>query len=462
MAAIKSVSRWSCALIVSAISWAHASTLPSVKTMTPIHHLVVVVLQDESFDRYFGIYPHAQNNMDEPPFKAIANTAKVAGFTPKLLKHNPNLSNPYRMAPGEPTCDLGYGVIAQKRAYNAGQNNMFIWQEDQGPTAINDDGCFPQSVMGYYDGNTLQALWGYAQHYAMADHLFATNYSTATTGQINLIAATTQGVEPKVLPGVSYTDQLLGNNPPLYDDASHGRFKVHFEGRNIGDLLNQRHLRWGAFVGGFSPNSKGEFKQRVLNQSGSLVAAYQPNDDPFQYFQRTANAHHLAPISAKLIGRSDRANHQYDLHWLWIALRQQHLPAVSFVFPNHAQNGHVGASSPLDEQRFLRHLMAHLKQSKQWQSSAVMLVWSNANGWYDHVTPPNAPQGMSGGGYGPRLPFLLISPWARHNYVAHQMLDQSSVLRFIEQNWQLGYLGTHTADHYAHSLLNMFNFKPKG
>lgn len=446
--------------------YARAVLAHPVPAQTPIAHVVVVVLQDESFDRYFGIYPHAQNNPMEAVFQARLDTPSVAGFSQALLKHNPNLTNPYRMAPGQPTCDLGYGVIAQKRAYNHGLNNMFIWQEDQGPNAINDDGCFPQSVMGYYDGNTLSALWGYAQHNALADHFFATEYATVTGGQIDIIAGVNQGIMPQVLPGVSYQDELLGNNPPLYDDASKGRFKVSLNRTNIGELLSAHQVSWGAFIGGFKPNSyradgTAVMHKRVLNQAGSLVAAYQSNDDPFQYFKATANIHHVPPKSQANIGKEGPAHHQYDLSQLWWVAKHNQLPAVSFVFANHAHNGHVGSSSPLDEQAFLRQVMAHLTASPQWSSTAVMLEWSSANGWYDHITPPVGAQSMLGNGYGPRLPFLVISQWAKHNYVEHQMLDQSSVLRFIETNWRLGYLGQYTPDRYAHSLRSMFDFRQK-
>lgn len=448
-------------LLLSAVSGVAMAKTAALQT--PIQHVVVVVLQDESFDRYFGIYPNAQNNHSEVAFHARPNTPKVAGFSKELLEHNPNLSNPYRMAPGQPTCDLGYGVIAQKRAYNHGLNNMFIWQENQGPNAVSDDGCFAQSVMGYYDGNTLSALWQYAQHYALADHFFASEYATVTGGQIDIIAGVNQGIIPKVLPGVSYKDELLGNNPPRYDDGSKGRFKVSLNRTNIGNLLSAHQVSWGAFVGGFKSNSyrpdgTAVMDKRVMNQAGSLVMAYESSDDPFQYFASTANKHHLAPSHLANIGKDGPEHHQYDLSMLWWAAEHNLLPAVSFVFADHARNGHVGSSSPLDEQFFVRQVMSHLKASSQWSSTAVMLVWSSANGWYDHVTPPPAPQSMLGNGYGPRLPFLLISQWAKHNYVEHKMLDQSSVLRFIENNWQLGYLGPHTPDRYAHSLLSMFDF----
>ncbi len=317
--------------------------------------------------------------------------------------------------------------------------------------------------MGYYDGNTVTALWNYAQHYAMADHLFATDYSSSAGGLIDLIAGTTQGVRPRVLPGVSFKDLLLENNPPQFDDASRGKFKVWVDRTNIGQLLSKHDVSWGFFAGGFTPSGYSQsgtalFDKRSLNSQGSLVGDYEPTSDPFQYFKGTANPHHLAPDSLDRIGLSGRANHQYDLRLLWKALAAGKLPAVSFVSPVVGQNGHVGRSSPRDEQKFIVATVNRLMRSSVWPSTAIMLVWSNSNGWYDHVTPPKAPKGMDGTGYGPRLPFVVISPWARSNFVEHSMLDQSSVLRFIEYNWGLSYLGKQTPDRYAHSLRGMFDF----
>lgn len=457
--AIKYFSAMTLALLAS---FAHGAQ-SQVETTTPIKHLVIVMLQDESFDRYFGRYPIAENHPGEKPFHALKTTPKVAGYTTALMTKNPNLTNPYRLAPGEPTCDQGYGPLAQKASYNHGRDNMFIWIDDTAVNGINDDGCFPQSVMGYYDGNTVNSLWNYAQHYAMADHFFATDYSSKTSGLINEIAGTTQGVKPKLSPGVSYQDMLLADNPPMFDDASQGKHKIAIDRKNIGDLLSQHQVTWGAFIGGFTPSKRSAsgtaiLGSRSLNQQGSIVTDYVASNDPFQYFKSTSNPHHLGPKSIYKVGFDGPAHHQYDWSLFNQSLSDHNLPSVSFLIPKASQNGHVGNSSPLDEQVIIDSVVHSLKQSDYWKKTAIMLVWSNADGWYDHITPPPAPADMLGDGYGPRLPFLVISSWAKHNFVDHGMLDQASVLKFIEDNWQLGYLGKHTADRYAHSLSNMFQF----
>jgi phospholipase C len=192
------------------------------------------------------------------------------------------------------------------------------------------------------------------------------------------------------------------------------------------------------------------------------------------------------PSSAALIGHNDRANHQYDLTDLWTAADGGNLPAVSFVKAPGYQDGHAGYSGPLDEQAFLVNTINHLQQLDTWRSTAVVIAYDDSDGWYDHQmspillqsqttedaltgtnqcggNPAKVPSGPSGPqqarcGYGPRLPLMVISPYARQNFVDHSLTDQSSILRFIEDNWSLGRIGKDSADSLAGSLDGMFDF----
>ena len=153
------------------------------------------------------------------------------------------------------------------------------------------------------------------------------------------------------------------------------------------------------------------------------------------------------------------------------------------------QDGHAGYSDPLDEQTFVVNVINFLQKQRDWESTAVLIAYDDSDGWYDHQIGPIVNQsttdadmltgtgacgdgatalpGIAAGvahaqgrcGYGPRLPMLVISPWARHNFVDHTVTDQSSVLRFVEDNW-LG--GTRIAkgsfDTIANPLNNMFDF----
>jgi phospholipase C len=187
----------------------------------------------------------------------------------------------------------------------------------------------------------------------------------------------------------------------------------------------------------------------------------------------------------KAIGYSDQANHQYALTDFWNAVAKNNLPAVSFLKAPADQTGHPSTSSPLAEQTFLVDTINRLQQSPDWKDMAILIAWDDSDGWYDHVLAPivnpsddannDALLGSAGlcgtaktgayldrCGYGPRLPFLVISPFAKENFVAHTVADQSSITKFIEDNWQLGQIGDQSFDAMAGSLLNLFDFSNYG
>jgi len=211
-------------------------------------------------------------------------------------------------------------------------------------------------------------------------------------------------------------------------------------------------------------------------------AAYSAHHNPFEYYFSTANIHHTPPKNLSEVGRDGQANHQYDLSYFWKVVENGNLPAVSYLKANRAQDGHPGNSSPLDEQQFIVKVINALQASSVWDSTAVIITYDDSDGWYDHVIGPIVNQSVSvndaltgagvcgtgasslGGiqarcGYGPRLPFLVISPFAKDNYVDSTVTDQSSVVRFIEDNWDLGRIGPGSFDQIAGPITNMFDFK---
>ena len=142
----------------------------------------------------------------------------------------------------------------------------------------------------------------------------------------------------------------------------------------------------------------------------------------------------------------------------------------------------------MTEQTFLVNVLNTLQKSPEWKETAVIINYDDSDGWYDHqfgdVVSPSATsfdfltvQGLCGTtppsgafqarcGYGPRLPFLVISPFAKSNFVDHTRTDQSSTLRFIEENWHLGFIdgpkappdGQASFDRIAGSIMGMFDF----
>ena len=181
-----------------------------------------------------------------------------------------------------------------------------------------------------------------------------------------------------------------------------------------------------------------------------------------------------------MIGKTDQANHQYEFEDFFTAAMAGNMPAVSFLRGSETTDGHPQQSDPLAEQAYLVGVINRLQQLPQWQNTAVFITWDDSDGWYDHVMPTiinhsqdpshdalfanscgtNAPLGGSQDrcGYGPRIPLLIISPFAKENFVDHSLSDQSSLIRFIEDNWSLGQIGNGSFDALAGSLMNAFDF----
>jgi phospholipase C len=359
--------------------------------------------------------------------------------------------------------------------------------------------------MSYFDGNTVTALWNYAQHYAMSDNSFGTNFGPSSVGAINLISGntccatllpyaangTTPGNPSGSIAGALSYGALIGDPRPGYDNClttpnvgTAGSTRVTMSGLNIGDLLNKKHITWGWFAGGFALTGTNPDGTPACGASSAGLASpngyhdYIPHHEPFQYYKSTANPNHLPPSDITKIGETDQANHQYDLSLFYSALDAGVLPAVSFLKAKGVQDGHAGYSDPLDEQTFLVNTINAIANSKYWKDTAIVIAYDDSDGWYDHVntivnqsdvsddqlTGPGACGITAGGGtpgrcgYGPRLPLLVISAYAKHNYVDHRISDQSSIIRFIEDNWTTGRIGNGSTDVKAGLLNSFFDF----
>jgi phospholipase C len=556
-----------------------------------IKHVVVIFQENASFDHYFATYPDAKNT-DGVRFVARADTPTVNGLTdgnsqfPErvnvgLHDFNPNTTvglptglnpnggaNPFRMTREQiVTCSNNHDYKGEQLTTDSGFMDKFPQQN-----ATNGPGCATDgsTVMGYFDGNTVTAMWNWAQRFSMSDNSWGTTYGPSTPGAINLISGQTAGavvhrfagtkgptgqltdsIQSTTIPDVFFvgptnatvTTDLLGSAQPVaaqtgtlvtdldpyLDDCGNdkggtvaGKLTVELSGRNVGDLLNEKGVTWGWFAGGFRTAAKANpvttdpshplagisndpfgtpsfggasndgqaqnvgapnFMPAVCNAAHVLHpdatssfdgntaiihptrTDYNPHHSPFQYYASTRNPHHLPPSSVRMIGRTDQANHQYDLLDFYAALKSGNLPAVSFLKAINRDDGHPGGESdPLAEQRFLVQTINLLQQSRDWETTAVFIAWDDSDGWYDHATPPlvnpsaaagfDAVSDANGGncgspksdaiqarcGFGPRLVLNMVSPWSKVNYVDHTLTDQSSILRFIEDNWDLNYI----------------------
>ncbi len=502
----------------------------AASTTTPIKHLVVIFNENVSFDHYFATYPNATNPPGEPAFIAATNTPRANNLAnAKLLTKNPNFTNkangtdaaePFRLDRTQAsTADQNHLYTAEQQAYDGGKADLF--PKYTGRATAGGVGAFGTKgqVMGYFDGNTVTALWHYAQHFAMNDNAYDETYGPSTPGALNLVAGQTNGPRivaasknPSTLAAVSWYIgdgagglTMINDVDPGYDVCSVPKDQVMMTGKNIGDLLNTGGVTWGGFMAGFNletKNASGTSGCKRATHStvvGRDVVDYVAHHNWFQYYASTANPSHARPSSTQAIGytfqpdgkTADPANHEYDLEDFRDAVKAGNYPAVSFIKLPAYQDGHAGYSDPLDEQAGTVALINFLQQQPGWKSTAVIITWDDSDGWYDHAfVPPTSASfdleadqldgpgkcgkgrplpGVTGRpvngrcGPGTRLPFLVISPWAKANYVSHDRISLTSVVRFIEDNWLHGVrIGGGSFDATAGSLTDMFNFKSGG
>ncbi|AMP13645.1 phospholipase C [Collimonas pratensis] len=540
------------------------------KAATPIQHVVVIFQENVSFDHYFGTYPNAANPTGEPAFTAAAGTPVVNNLqtpldvtksfaalrVPSLLTANPttlntgngvNAINPFRLDRSQVViADQDHDYQAEQMGFNGGAMDLFPASLGAGNSAapqvltppLNTNGL----TMGYFDGNTVTALWNYAQNYALNDNSFGTTFGPSAPGAINLISGQTNGVIATNLSasqagnyaaGDGYYGELssdgvgginlAGDAQPL-NDACMTRDAAQLSGKNVGDMLNAANVSWGFFQGGFDltvTNANGTTgckRSTTSAVTGVTKADYIPHHQPFQYYASTANLKHARPSAVAAIGNTfqadgktvDPANHQYDIHDFFDAVSAGNYPAVSFLKAAGYQDGHAGYSDPLDEQAFVTQVVNFLQKQPGWSNTLVVIAYDDSDGFYDHQASPilnpsnnttaaaaftsngltapgvadmlngpgvcktngpgsaqGTPTALSGAtgktsaqgrcGYGPRLPLLVISPYAKTNYVDHTLTDQTSILRFIEDNWLSGQRIAGSYDAIAGTLTNMLN-----
>ena len=507
------------ALAICAAPSARARELPAARepTATPIKHLVVIFDENVSFDHYFGTYPRAANPPREPRFTAAPGTPPVNNLLEgRLLTHNPNLNplngrgatNPFRLDRSQAsTADQNHGYTAEQLAYDAGAADLFPLHTGRGTAG--GAGAFgtPGQVMGYFDGNTVTALWNYAQHFAMSDDAYTDTYGPSTPGALEVVSGQTDGVRLVASTGHWYYIPdgaggyaLVSDVDPAYDVCSNQANQVRMLGRNVGELLTARGVSWGGFMGGFdlartdANGTTGCRRSTYSTVVGQTVRDYIPHHNWFQYFRATANPTHARPASLRAVGytfdangRRDPANHEYGLKDFYAAVRAGNFPAVSFLKAIAYQDGHAGYSDPFDEQAWIVKVVNFLEHRPGWRSTAVIITWDDSDGWYDHAfaTPTNPSYdktadrldgpGVCGRGVprtgiagkpvngrcgpGTRIPFLVISPYAKVNFVSDSRISQASLVRFIEDNWLHGErLGGGSFDATAGSIMNMFDF----
>ena len=355
-----------------------------------IKHLMIVIMQNGSFDHLFGTYPGTTHGLDSslPSYHQIDQAGNT--ITPQLLT---NLSPD----------DLHHTATSYQNAFDSGKMDKYAF--------VNGD-----ESMAYYDNTRVgtandgrqfgvNTLWNYAQQYALADNFYAAAMASEPSNMLYMISAGVgTGSDPYGYPQLDACSAALFQQ----NQSAGATMTPPLTFQNVGDQLSAAKISWGWTQEFFS------------NEQNGTCLHYVPQENPFQYFQTTANS----------------ANVQnFTLPDFESQLSAGTVPPVMWVNPSPGHSMHPGQGNIANGIEWLDNFVQAVKGSTAWANTAIIVIWDESGGWYDHVAPPQLNGTI---GLGARIPMLVISPLAKTNYISSQPMDLVSILRFIQWNWALG------------------------
>lgn len=346
---------------------ARANAHPLTTTTTPVTNVVVIMMENHTFDNLFGTFPGAN------------------GVT--TLRHQ---SNP-------PRGDLDHTSPATYAAMDGG--------------AMDEDPVIGQAQ---YHQSDIPNYWAYAQQFGLGDNFFTSMATNSTPNHVAMLAAQSGGMDDTALTvgagcfgtpnSLAYSKDTQGNHM-----WTHPCYNVN----NMPQLLSASGISWKFY----SDSAGWDAPLFIQGIAGS------PNDihGDAQFFTDVQSGT---------------------------------LSSVSWVTPPPQASDHPPQSIELG-QNFVTNVINTLMNSSYWASTAIFLTWDDWGGWYDHVAPPQE----DAFGLGPRVPLIVISPYAKQGYISHQQGEFASFDRFIEKNWGLPSLGQRDALAQTSDLMDFFDFK---
>src|SRR5258706_7086143 len=298
--------------------------------------------------------------------------------------------------------DPSHSASTFQEQFDNGKMDGFVSALDR----RNQDG---RIAMGYYDDRDIPYYWNLADHYVLFDRFFSSAKDGSFANHIYLAAAT----RPASMRQPELSKQLA-NVPTIFDRLQEAGISWKFYVQNYDATITYRNTE-----------SRGIRPSEVIGVQ--LLNFDRFIDDPVL------------------------SSHIVDLSQYYKDLRQETLPAVAYIVPSGSSEH--PPQNPRGGQRFMKALIQELMRSAAWSSSAFLLLYDDWGGWYDHVSPPQ----IDAYGYGPRVPALLISPYAQEGYIDSTQLDFTSILKFIEENWSIAPLTERDAK--ANNFLSAFDFE---
>jgi len=365
-------------------------TSPIPGTVDPIQHIVIMVKENRSFDNYFGTFPGA----------AGATKGQTSSGQTVPLLHTPDHT----------LLDINHAGDAARVAVNDGKMNGF----DQLQGAIQDGQDIALSQLHESD---IPNYWAYARTFTLDDHFFSTINGPSFPNHLVTVAGSSHNTD---------------DNPILNTYHSWGCDAGQYTKVDTVDLQSGQHYY-----------SKPCFDLQTLpdefQKAGISWKYYAPGQYQSGYIWSALNS--IKHIRYSPLWQSNVP----DTSQFMKDVKAGTLPQVSWVVMNEGESEHPPHSSCAGENWTVRQLNA-LMQSPLWASTAVFLTWDDFGGFFDHLAPPK----LNAIAYGPRVPTLVISPYARRHFIDHQTYDFASILRYVEDKYQLPSLGEY--DQRAQSI----------
>lgn len=411
-----------------------------------IQHIVVIYLENHSFDNMFGLFPGADGLLGKTDWAPqIDESGKPYGTLPAVIDADANppaadlrfptnlINAPFLIDQyvrlDEKTGDLVHRFYQEQLQIDGGKNDKFALVSDA-----------KGLVMGFYDTRGTR-LWKYAREFTLADHYFMGAFGGSLLNHMYLVCACAPEFKnaPDAIRAQLDADGRLVKDGAVTPDGHavntiFSVFKPHpadvdpkyllppVTDANIGDRLSAKGVSWAWYSGGWNDAIAGN---TVKMESD----VFQFHHQPFAYFASLGD------------GTSARAEHLKDEADLYEAIGKGALPAVTFYKPMGVENQHPGYANVSNGDMRAADVIDKLRASRLWGSTLVLVTYDENGGYWDHVAPPDAEHGGDKWGPGTRVPLIVISPLAKRHFVDHSVYDTTAILKLIEERYGLAPLG---------------------
>lgn len=410
-----------------------------------IKHVVIVIQENRSFDNLFATFPGADGTTTG---KAAAIPASDDCKVPLTKPTTVPLTKVDLIGHGFPP-SYGYRVPTDINHMYSGfqadwDHSAMDGFDREGLGATGTDGPACTYPYQYVDPNDIAPYWDMAKGYVLADHTFQVQGSGSFTAHQELIDGATK---------LSDTEALI-DTPSYFPWGCDGRRsgkgklvtaiikpggKVYplggpfpcFTYTTIRDLLDAKDVSWKFYA---IAVKKWEKKDPGRGDTPGIWSAF--------------DAIKAVRYSSEWKTNVTRTNLEF-----FTDVSNHDLPAVAWITPNTPNSDHPGDDSDTGPS-WVASIVNAVGKSSYWDSTAIVVVWDDWGGLYDHVAPPKPRDWEAGPGM--RVPMLIVSPYVKP-HVDHTLYQFGSILRFIEENWGLGNLGRNDAR--AASIGNAFDFE---